>query len=92
MKLTELKSEAVNARIMAEAQMEIWLEYEEEAEAIRKKVAQQEVKQGACKVLICLVLLLILGGCNNTFDGFGRFVSGVGEDISQAATRNEARK
>lgn len=43
-------------------------------------------------IIVCVLLLILVGGCSNTFNGFGNFISGVGEDISQAAKNTEVRE
>ena len=57
--------------------------------------AKKKIEKIEGKVLVCVLLLVLAGGClTHTVDGFGRFVGGIGDDISQAATgyENETNK
>jgi predicted small secreted protein len=84
MNLAQLKQEEIEARMNAKVAKAIWQELVREAEFLKRLVAKAE-----SKILVCLVLLIFVGGCGNTFRGFGTLVKGVGQDIEQAATGNE---
>lgn len=75
--LSELKEREIDAQLSMKVAKVVWMELARDVEILRRAVARCEAK-----VLVCLVLLVLVGGCH-TVNGLGKDLQAMTKEYNQ---------